>query len=134
MPQLLAYDTSIAQTLKNARRVLPRGSRILCNSFDREAIYEAIKGDFVPVSEGAISTTPTSLNRAFNDNSFTEYDGSEAEMGGKTYTYAGVEAGTCYLVVPKSKQFRELKKQDFEVNSGDADVSRLVLERQVGET
>jgi hypothetical protein len=45
-----------------------------------------------------------------------------------------VEAGTCYLVVPKSKQFRELERQDLEVNSGDADVSRLVLEQQVGET
>jgi hypothetical protein len=37
-------------------------------------------------------------------------------------------------LVSKSRNFRELEKQDLEVNSGDADVSRLVLEQQVGET
>ena len=35
---------------------------------------------------------------------------------------------------PATSDFRELEKQDLEVNSGDADVSRLVLEQQVGET
>lgn len=130
-PQLIAYDTSIAKTLKNALKVLPRGTAILCNSFDTESIYEAIKGDFVPNTNGNVATT---LNKRFNQDSFIEYDGNEATLGGKTYEYAGVAQGYCYLLVPKSKNFRELEKQDLEVNSGDADVSRLVLEQQVGET
>lgn len=133
-PQLVAFDTSIAKTFKNALKVLPKGTRVLCNSFDTETILNSIKGDFVPVTNGAISTTPTRLNRAFSEASFTEYDGTEARIGGKTYAYQGVAAGTCYLLVPKSKNWRELEKQDLEVNSGDADVSRLVLEQQVGET
>jgi len=77
---------------------------------------------------------PTNLNRAFSQDSFIEYDGGEAHIGGKTYDYAGVPQGFCYLLVPKSRNFRELEKQDLEVNSGDADLSRLVLEQQVGET
>src|SRR3712207_8233215 len=44
-PQLIAYDTSIAKTFKNALQVLPRGTRVLCNSFDTETILNAIKGD-----------------------------------------------------------------------------------------
>jgi hypothetical protein len=77
---------------------------------------------------------PWPTNRAFNQDSFIEYDGGEAHIGDKTYDYAGVPQGFCYLLVPKSRKFRELEKQDLEVNSGDADVSRLVLEQQVGET
>lgn len=133
-PQLIAFDTSIAKTLKKALKVLPRGTHILCNSFDTEDIYLAIKGDFIPVSTGAISTTPTKLNKSFNESSFIEYDGAEAKMGGKTYPYAGVEAGFCYLLVPNSSNFRELEKQDLEVNTGNADVSRLILEQIVGDT
>src|SRR3954471_5207247 len=38
-PQLIAYDTSIAKTFKNALQVLPRGTRILCNSFDSGLIF-----------------------------------------------------------------------------------------------
>jgi hypothetical protein len=47
---------------------------------------------------------------------------------------ATATAGTCYLLVPRTRNFRELEKKDLEVDSGDADVSRLVLEQQVGET
>jgi hypothetical protein len=42
------------------------------------------------------------LNRQFNANSFIEYDGVEAHIGGKTYTCQGVASGECYLLVPKS--------------------------------
>jgi hypothetical protein len=128
-PQLVAFSTDIATTFRRARKVLPKGTLILCNSFDTENILDALKSDFY-----ADKKTPTLLNRAFNQDSFVEYDGTEAHIGGKTYDYAGVTAGTCYLAVPKSKNFRELEKQDLEVNSGDADVSRLILEQQVGET
>lgn len=129
--QLVAYSTSIAQTLKNAMQVLPKGTKILCNSFDTEAIYNAIKSDFVPNTNGSV---PTRLNRAFSADSFVEYDGAEAKLGGKTYTYAGVTQGTAYLLVPKSENFREYEKQDLQVNTGDADLSRLVLEQSVGDT
>jgi hypothetical protein len=77
-PPMVAYDTSIAKTLNTAMKVLPKGTKILCNSFDTEDILNAIKGDFVPVNNGAISSTPTNLNRAFNQDSFIEYDGTEA--------------------------------------------------------
>ena len=130
-PQLVAFDSDIATTFRKAVQILPKGTKILCNSFDTEDILNALKADYVPNSN---PSQPTRLNRKFNESSFIEYDGSEAHIGEKTYTYAGVTQGECYLIVPKSRNFRELEKQDLEVNSGDADVSRLVLEQQVGET
>jgi hypothetical protein len=112
-PQLVAFDTDIATTFRKAVQILPKGTKILCNSFDTENILNALKADYVPNSN---PSQPTRLNRRFNESSFIEYDCAEAHIGGKTYTYEGVTAGTCYLLVPKSRNFRELEKQDLEVN------------------
>ena len=130
--QLVACDTNIPTTLKKAMQVLPAGTKILCNSFDKGRIYDAIKGDFIPVTTGAISTTPTALNNSFNEDSFITYDGSSLKVGKKTYNYDGVTAGTAYLLVPKSGNFQEYIQEDLTYVSGDADVSRLIDEQTVG--
>jgi hypothetical protein len=95
-------------------------------------VYNALKGDFIAVNNNAVSNTPTALNLRFNQDSFLEYDGSQVKVGKKTYDYAGVAAGSCYLLVPKSQNFQEYVQEDLTYVSGDADVSRLIDEQTVG--
>jgi hypothetical protein len=128
-PQLVTFDTDIATTFRKARRILPKGSLLIVNSLDTESILDAVKSDFY-----ADGKTPTTLNRAFNQDSFLEYETTEAQVGDTTYTYDGVEAGECFLIVPKSRNFREYEKHDLRLDSDNADLSRLILEQLVGRT
>lgn len=123
--QLIAYNTSVAQTLKDALTVLPRGSIVLHNSFDGMAIQAAIAGDML----ADLSSGP--VKKALSNATFIAYDGTTVDVGGKTYTYAGVTAGFLYLVVPKVN-FKEYIKHDLRVDTGDGDLSRLVLAQVVG--
>ena len=125
--QLIAFSTDIVTTLQNALRVLPRGSVLLINSWDRIAIEQAISADMLP------DLSPGVVKRKLNSNSFVEYDGDSAVVGGIEYTYAGVTQGTAFLLVPK-RQFVEYVKHDLRVDSGDGDLSRLILAQVVGRT
>jgi hypothetical protein len=123
--QLVAYDTSIAKTLANALQVLPQGTLLLINSFDRVRIEQSIAADINP------DLTP-GISARLRD-SMVEYDGATVTVGNKTYEYEGVDAGTAYLVVPK-RQFIEYVKHDLRVDSSDGDLSRLILAQVVGRT
>lgn len=123
--QLIAYDTSIAKTLTNALQVLPRGSVVLHNSFDAFALQNAIAGDLMP------DLTAGPVKKSLSNAKFIAYDGETVEVGGKTYSYGGVAQGYIYLLAPKVN-FKEYIKHDLRVDSGDGDLSRLVLTQVVG--
>ncbi len=125
--QLIAFDTNIATTLRNALSVLPRGAKLLINSSDRFAVEDAL------ASSMYADATPSVVKQRIKSTDIIEYDGDEAVVGNKTYTYTGVTAGFVYLIVPK-RNFREYIKHDLRVDSSDGDLSRLILAQVVGRT
>lgn len=125
--QLIAWNTDLSTTLTDAVRVLPAGSIILCNSFDRVALDTAIAGSIYP------DFRPTVMKSKLSGVTFIEYDGETVTVGGKTYTYTGVAAGFAYLLAPK-KNFREYIKHDLRVDSNNGDLSRLIVSQVVGRT
>lgn len=125
--QLIAFDTDIRKTFQNALQVLPRGSVVLYNSFDRFRIDAAIAGDLL--NDGSLGP----VAQAARNWQWVEYDGVTITVGKKTYTYDGVTAGKVRLVVPK-RNFVEYVKHDLRVDSGDGDLSRLIVTQLVGRT
>lgn len=123
--QLIAYNTSLAQTLQDALTVLPRGQILVVNSLDIPALENAIAGAMLP------DNNPAFVKRTLSPDDFLVYEGDSVEVGGKTYTYPGVTAGFAYLVAPK-RGFIEYIKHDLRVDSGDGDLSRLILAQVVG--
>lgn len=125
--QLIAFNTDIKTTLRDALQVLPRGSVVLHNTYDEFRIQEALAADLLADnSRGPVYKKFSNLN-------YIAYDGEVAQVGGKTYEYGGVPTGTIFLLVPKV-QFREYIKHDLRVDSGDGDLSRLIVEQIVGRT
>lgn len=125
--QRVAYDTSVQKSLKNGLIVLPAGSKILVNSFDYETVLEAIASDVFAQN----SSLKGSLSRRITADDVEVYDGTEVTVGRRTYRYAGVPAGTAFIVAAKSSNFREFVKHELLVDSDDADLSRLVLSQTV---
>lgn len=123
--QLIAYDTDLSTTLRNALQVLPRGTVLLINSADRYRVEDAIAASMYA------DTSPSVVKRRLSSDNIIEYDGDEVDVGGKTYTYEGVTVGEAYLIVPK-KYFKEYVKHDLRVDSGDGDLSRLIVTQLVG--
>lgn len=123
--QLIAYDTTLAQTLQNALTVLPRGKVLLVNSLDIPALENAIAGAM------NADLSPAFVKRVLSTSDFIVYEGETVTVGSKTYTYTGVAAGFAYLVAPKTN-FIEYIKHDLRVDSGDGDLSRLILAQVVG--
>lgn len=124
--QLIAFATDVKTTLSNAIQVLPKGTYIIANSGDKIALENAILGDIL-----SDSVTPGVVKRTLSPDRIIYYDGATVKVGGKTYTYTGVAAGFCYLVVPQT-QFVEYIKHDLRVDSGDGDLSRLIIAQVVG--
>jgi len=125
--QLVAYDTTIQKTLQNALTIMPEGARLLVNSYDIPALEAAIAADMLPDNSAG------QVKRRLRPSDFIVYDGNSAVVGGQTYTYTGVTAGECYLIAPKT-QFVEYIKHELRVDSGDGDLSRLILAQVVGRT
>jgi hypothetical protein len=123
--QLIAYATSVEQTLKNALQVLPKGTVVLANSFDQNTIEAALFGSMYA------DDSPTTLKRTITPSDIIYYDGDEVVVGDKTYEYTGVTAGFIYLIVPK-RQFKERVKHELRLSQLNADVSRLMAGGQVG--
>lgn len=59
------------------------------------------------------------------------YDGDSITVGGKTYTYPGVDPDKAYLI-DGQKYFRELVKHDLRVDATGADLKKLVANAIVG--
>lgn len=123
--QLVAYDTDLPTTFRNALQVLPRGSILLINSADRYKIEDAI------ASSMYADTSPSLVKQRLSSANIIEYDGDSVVVGGKEYTYTGVTSGYAYLIAPK-RNFREYIKHDLRTDSGDGDLSRLIVTQMVG--
>lgn len=126
-PQLVAFSSDIQTSLKNGLIVLPRGTKILVNSFDYENVLEAIASDVFAQN----SSLKGSLARRISADDVEVYDGEEVTVGKRTYKYAGVTPGTAYIVRAQSGNFREFVKHELLVDSDDGDLSRLVLDQIV---
>lgn len=124
--QLVAFNTDVATTLRDALQVLPKGAIILANSSDQFKLEDAIAGAMLA------DTSPSVVKRMLSMSNVIFYDGEEVTVGNKTYEYAGVTAGFIYLIVPGGRNFREYIKHDLRVDSGDGDLSRLVISQIVG--
>jgi hypothetical protein len=98
---------------------------ILANEADRFQIEDAL---LTPVIDG--SGNP--LRRVPVDG-IIYYNGATVTNGVKSYTYAGVTAGTCFFVSPRLRM-KELVHHDLRVDVGPADISRLVEGQQVART
>lgn len=124
--QLIAFDTDIATTLRQAMSVFPKGTMILANTVDQYILEDALFGSLY--SDDA---TPTIVRRKFNPDQILYYDGSDIVVGGKTTEYTGVTSGFIYIIYPKTR-FKEYIKHDLRVDSDDGDLSRLILAQVVG--
>lgn len=124
--QLIAWNTNLITTLERAFAVLPKGSIVLHNSADSIYLERQIATDLLD-DQG----TPGPVKRRWGALKFVEYDGEEITVGDKTYTYGGVTAGFIYIIVPK-KNFVEYIKHDLRIDSGDEDLSRLIVDQMVG--
>lgn len=127
-PQLIAFNTDIATTLRRALEVLPQGSIVLHNSADTYALEDAIAGDYLRDDR-----TPTSAKRKLDAANFIIYDGTSIKVGGKTYNYPGVTPGELYIITPK-QNYEELEKHDLITDTQVGSFSRLILSQIIGRT
>lgn len=125
-PQLIPAQDTSANTLRRALQVLPQGSIVLHNSVDAEVIADAVAGDFL--SDGR---TPSNLKTRLANATYVAYDGTTITVGGKTYTYAGVAPGECFIITPK-QNYESLVKHGLITDSAIGDFSRLILSQLVG--
>lgn len=120
---LLSLRETIKKGLQATRTAKRPATILLANSADQYDIEEAM-GSFV------INGTP---HKAISGaDSIVYYDGWETNVGKKSYTYDGVPAGKIYAVRPK-RGFKELIKQDMQINSTIGDLTRLVEAQVVGD-
>jgi len=124
--QLIAWNTNLVTTLERAISTLPKGTVVLTNSADAIYLERQIATDLLDTTG-----TPGPVKRRWASLNFVEYDGEEVVVGDKTYTYGGVPAGFIFMVTPK-KNFVEYIKHDLRIDSGDEDLSRLIVDQMVG--
>lgn len=125
--QLVAWDTDFITTWERAMAVLPKGTIVLRNSSDTVYMERQVAQDLLDNQTG----TPGPVKSKFSTYKFIDYDGEEVQVGDRTYTYGGVPAGVVFIVVPK-KNFVEYIKHDLRIDSGNADLSRLIVDQMVG--
>lgn len=123
--QLIAWDTNLINTLETAFAVLPKGTILLINSADSVYLERQIATDIF--TDG----TAGPIKRLFSTLKLVAYDGAEVQVGDRVYNYGGVSSGYAYLIVPK-KNFIEYIKHDLRIDSGNADLSRLIVDQMVG--
>ncbi|MGY0692624.1 hypothetical protein ACW2QC_07495 [Virgibacillus sp. FSP13] len=121
------YILSLRETIKKglqATRTAKRPATILlANSADQYDIEEAM---------GSFTINGTPHKGISGVDSIIYYDGWETNVGKKSYTYDGVPAGKIYAVRPK-RGFKELIKQDMQINATMGDASRLVESQVIGD-
>lgn len=123
--QKITGDISQLAVWRAALQILPKGSIVLHNSFDLLAIQNAFASDLY------VNAKPGQVQQHFGNATFIAYDGVEFDVGADHYSYGGVPQGTVYIITPKTN-FKEKIKHDLRVDSGDGDLSRLILAQVVG--
>lgn len=130
--QLIAWDTDLKTTLRNALQVLPQGTMMLANSADQYVIEEAIATAFYGTDD-RVTSVPTTVQRKLSPERIVYYDGETVKVGDMEYDYTGVTSGYAYLIAPK-KQFKERIKHDLRLEALSASPRRLIAGGQVGVT
>jgi hypothetical protein len=123
--QLIEWDTSINQTLRNAITVLPSAKYILCSSADVMLLEDALAGALLP------NLQKSRVGRQLLPENIIVWDGFKSVVGAKTYDYAGVEAGEIFLVSGAKLNFKYYIKHPLRIESGDGDLSRLIVAQVV---
>jgi len=123
--QLIAWDFSINQTLRNAITVLPASKYILCSSADVMLLEDALAGALLP------NLQKSRVGRQLLPENIIVWDGFQTVVGAKTYTYAGVEPGEIYLISGAKLNFKHYIKHALRITQGDGDLSRLIVAQVV---
>lgn len=120
---ILSLRETLRQAIRETRTAKRPGTVLLANPADEEDIREAM-------SSFTVGATPYRAIGGISD--LILYDGWETKVSRKSYAYPGVPAGKAYLIRPK-RGFKELIKQDLQVNAYMADASRLVEAQIIGD-
>lgn len=120
---ILSLRETLKQALKDSRAAKRPGTILLAHPVHEEDLKEAM-------SSFTIQATPYRALEGISDIIF--YDGWETNVGKKSYSYPGVPEDKMYLIRPK-RGFKELIKQDLQINAYPADPSRLVLNQIIGD-
>lgn len=121
--RILSIRATIKQAIVDARTAGRPGTILIANSADQYDIEEAIGAHY-------IAATPFKPLEGISD--IIYYDGWQTQVSQKTYAYPGVTQGHMYLVRPR-RGFKELVKQQLEVNAHIADPSRLIEAQIIGD-
>lgn len=97
---------------------------------DRPSLGTTAAGGPIDVLLGRVTDTAGPTPSVNQLTSIIAYDGNDVEMGGLTFSYAGVTAGKCYLVQPGRNLF-EFVKHDLRVDTELGDLTRLVIAQMV---
>ncbi|QAS52383.1 hypothetical protein [Halobacillus litoralis] len=120
---LLSLRETIKQGLQDTRTAKRPGTILLANSADQYDIEEAM---------ASVSINGTPYRALDGVESVIYYDGYETNVGKKKYAYDGVAPGKLYAIRPK-RGFKELIKQDLQINATMGDITRLVESQVVGD-
>lgn len=120
---ILSLRETLRRGLTDARTAKRPGNILLANSANQEDIKDAM-------SSFTIQATPYGALEGISTVIF--YDGWEAQVAKKSYTYPGVPAGKAYLIRPK-RGFKELIKQALQIQATMGDLTRLVEAQVVGD-
>jgi len=120
---LLSVRETIRQAIIDARTKKRPGTILLVAPGDQEDIQDAI---------GTITVSGSPMRSLSSISTIIPYDGWTVAIGKKEFTYPGVTAGKAYLIRPK-RGFKELVKQDLQIQTTMGDASRLVESETVGD-
>lgn len=120
---MLSLRATLRQALKDSRTAKRPGTVLLANSADKEDIQEAL-------GSMTLQATPYGATSGISD--IIYYDGWDTNVARKSYAYDGVPQGKAFLIRPK-RGFKELIKQELQVNSTIGDLTRLVEAQIVGD-
>lgn len=121
------YLLSLRETIKegiNATRKAKRPATVLlANSANQYDLEEAL---------GSFTINGTVYRSLEGIDTIIYYDGWETKVGKKSYVYEGVPEGKVYAIRLK-RGFKELIKQDLQINANMGDITRLVEAQVVGD-
>ncbi|BAH06779.1 hypothetical protein [Clostridium kluyveri] len=117
------YYKTLTQAIIDCNKAKRPGTVLLASSMNKDNIEMALKGGY--------QINGTTYPAVSGISSIVYYDGWATQVGRKSYSYPGVTDGKCYLIRPK-RGFKELLKQDLQIESQAGDLSRLVEQQIVG--
>ena len=116
-PTWLRIYKTITKAIADAAAAKRPGTVLLASTVNQADIEMALRGGHQ--IEGTVYPAIAGIQ------SVIYYDGWDTTVGKKSYSYPGVSENTAYLIRPK-RGFKELVKQDLQIEATSADLSRLI--------